>query len=233
MKTKAWITVGAAICVAASSAAFAQERTFRTTAALEGVFQIPNPKATADLVLFPEGFAGHDLVNLALGMPLTTVQSNNVLALEIDCGSTLASLVIFDKTTSSNIVTIASSTQITALTGQDNVSLPGPGHERFVIQMNINNNGGLLGGSLTIAGRMYLDPSNGCPEAVKVDTDRGLDRLFADGFVKNTDDPTVKDVLISGVGHLIGNADVIFPDGSTNTVLFPFGQLTMRRQLLP
>jgi hypothetical protein len=156
-----------------------------------------------------------------------------VLALEINCGSTQASLVIFDRTKSSNIVTIATSTQITALTGQDNPSAPGPNHERFVIQMDVNNNNDLLGGFLTVAGRMYLNPTNGCPRALLVDTDRGSDRLFADAAVKNTDNPAEKDTRISGEAHLIGVADVIFTDGSTNTVLLPFGDLTMRRQLLP
>jgi hypothetical protein len=233
MKMKAWMIVGAAICLAASSAVFAQERTFRTTAALEGVFQIPNPAATTTKVLFTEGFAGHDFVNLALGTALTTVRTNEVLALEINCGSTQASLVIFDRTKLSNIVTLATSTQITALTGQDNPSAPGPNHERFVIQMDVNNNNDLLGGFLTIAGRMYLNPTNGCPRALLVDTDRGSDRLFADAAVKNTDNPAEKDTRISGEAHLIGVADVIFTDGSTNTVLLPFGDLTMRRQLLP
>jgi len=65
-----------------------------------------------------------------------------------------------------------------------------------------------------------------------VDTDRLHDRGFGDAAVKDSDDK-VKDKLIAGEAHLIGVVNVIFQDGSTNTTLIPFGQLTMRRQLLP
>ena len=233
MKTTAWMIVGAVASVALSSAVLAQDRTFRTTASIEGVFQIPNPAATNTAILFTEGFAGHDFVNLALGTALTTVRTNEVLALDIDCASSAASLVIFDRTQKTNILTIATSTQITALTGQDNPSAAGPNHERFVAQMTVGTNNFLVGGSLTVAGRMYLDPATGCPHAVLVDTDRASDKLFGDVAVKNTDDKTEKDKQISGEAHLIGVVNVFFSTGEVAPVLLPIGHLTMRRQLLP
>jgi hypothetical protein len=166
MKTKAWLAVAALVSLALSSAVRAEDRTFRTTAQIEGVFQIPNPAATNTAILFNEGFAGHDFVNLALGTALSTVRTNEVLALEIDCDSTQASLVIYDRTQKTNILAIATSTQLTALTGQDNPSAAGPNHERFVAQMTVGTNNFLVGGSLTVAGRMYLDPATGCPRAI-------------------------------------------------------------------
>jgi hypothetical protein len=168
-----------------------------------------------------------------VGTNLVNVLTNELLALEIDCGSDQASLVVFDTSSNSNVVTIATSTKVTALTGQDNPTAAGPNHERFVIEMTVNTNGFIVGGSLTIAGRVYLDPVTGCPRSVLIDTDRGHDKGFADAAVKDTDLKNEKDKNLTGEAHLIGQVNLIFVDGSTNTVLLPFGQLTMRRQLLP
>jgi len=71
------------------------------------VFRVPNPLATNTEVLAFDTFAGHDLVSLALGQSLLPIPTNQVLALEIDCLSSHASLVVFDKVLSNNIVTIA------------------------------------------------------------------------------------------------------------------------------
>ncbi len=237
MKAKQWIAIGVAASAVAVLTALAlpvATRTFRTTASIGAVFQVPNPIATNTALLAFDTFAGHDLVNLALGEALTTVQTNHVLALEINCDSTFARLVVFDTGLSSNIVDIAGSTNIYALTGQDVPSAPGPNHERFVMRMEVNTNGFLVGGFLTVAGRVYLNPTNGCPRALLVDSDRREDKAFADATLKNLDpDSKVKDKNITGEAHLIGVANVIFEDGSTNVTLLPFGQLTMRRQLLP
>ena len=236
MKAKRWIVIGTVASAAAVLTALAvpaAERTFRTTASVGAVFQAPNPLNTNADVLGFDRFAGHDLVNLALGTALTTVRTNEVLALEIACGSASASLVVFDRTLASNTVIIATSSRVTALTGQDDPSAVGPGHERFVIQMGVHTNNFLIGGFLTVAGRVFLTPSNGCPVAVLRDTDRGEDKGFADAAIKNLDIKTEKDKSLAGEAHLIGVVNVEFANGATNTVLLPFGQLTMRRQLLP
>jgi hypothetical protein len=240
MRTKRWIAVGVVASAAAVLTALATVpsfRTFRTTAAVSAAFQVPNPLATNTALLAKDSFTGHDLVALALGTPLTTILSNQVLALEIDCGSTEASLVVFDRGLSSNIVTIAASTHVDALTSQDDPGSAGPNRERFVIQMGVNTNGFLVGGFLTVAGRVYLDPTNGCPRAVLVDTDRKDDKTFGDATIKDTDeDAKVKDKSIAGQAHLIGVVNAIFLEGQTvvtNTTLLPFGQLTVKRQLLP
>lgn len=234
MKANKWIVAGLIATTAAVLTVWATSpgsRTLRTYASITAVYQTPNPLATNTDVLAFESFAGHDLVNLALGSSLETDQSNNVLALDFDCGSSAASLVVFDKVSSSNIVTIAQSTSLTALTGQDNPSAAGPNHERFVMNMDVKTNGFLIGGSLTIAGRVYLTPSNGCPATVTIDTDKGHDKSCNDASIKDTDDKD-KDKTLSGAAHLIGLVNVIFLDGSTNTVLLPDGQLTMHRILL-
>jgi hypothetical protein len=67
------------------------------------------------------------------------------------------------------------------------------------------------------------DPSNGCPAVVTIDTDKSDDKVCNDsGALKNTDDK-IADKTISGAAHLIGLANVVFLDGSTNTVLLPNG----------
>jgi hypothetical protein len=236
MNAKKWIVAGLIATTAAAMTALASstDETFRATGAVGVAFQIPDPfpPGATNLILFTQTFPDGEFVDLALGTNTTAVLTNEVLAFEIDCGSTTASFVVFDKATSSNVVTIATSSKITALTGQDSEDLAGPNHERFVIDMGINTNGFLVGGSLTVAGRMYLDPTNGCPEVVRVDTDSKDDKLFCDTAIKDTEDK--KDKSISGEAHLIGIANVIDPStGTTNTILLPFGHMTMRRELLP
>jgi hypothetical protein len=191
------------------------------------------PPGATNLILQTVTYPDSEFVALALGTNATAEATNDVLAFEIDCGSTVASLVVFDKATSNDVVTIATSTKITALTAQDSEKLAGPNHERFVIDMDINTNGFLIGGSLTVAGRMYLDPTNGCPEVVRVDTDNKGDKLFCDSAISDTEDK--KDKSISGEAHLIGVANVVNPEdtSTTNTILLPFGHMTFRRELLP
>jgi hypothetical protein len=236
MKAKKWIVAGLiATTVAAMTAlAASTNETFRTTGSVGIAYQFPAqfPPGATNLILQTVTYPDSEFVALALGTNATAEATNDVLAFEIDCGSTVASLVVFDKATSNDVVTIATSTKITALTGQDSENLVGPNHERFVIDMDINTNGFLLGGSLTVAGRMYLDPTNGCPRVVLVDTDSKADKLFGDTAISDTEDK--KDKSISGDAHLIGVANVIDPETlTTNTILLPFGHLTMRRELLP
>ena len=233
MKTKRWIVIGTVASAAAVLTALAvppAPRTFRTTAGVTAVLQVPDPVATNTDLLATIPLAGHDLVSYSLGT--TNVLTNQVLALEINCGSSQADVVVYDKTLHSNVLVIATSSRIDVLTSQDDPTSAGPNRERFVMQMGVNTNGFLIGGYLTVAGRVYLD-TNGCPRAVLVDTDRGLDRSLSDIVVKNLDDKTDKTKLIAGEAHLIGMVNSIVQTGATNVFLLPFGHLTMRQQLLP
>jgi hypothetical protein len=236
MRRKHWIVVGAATLVitaiAAKVWADALTRTFRTTTAVGAVYQSVNPLSPTTPAFGFTSLAGHDLVNMVLGTPLTTPRTNEVLALDLDCAGSQASLVVFDKASSSNIATIATSTSINWVVQQDNPLSAAPNRGRFVTQMDIGSNNFLVDGFLTIAGRVHLDPETGCPQTVLKDIDRKQDKFFADGKVKNTDDVD-KDKHVAGFAHVIGVADVLFEDGSTNSVLLPFGRLNMRRQLAP
>jgi hypothetical protein len=236
MKAKKLMVAGLIATTVAAVTGFAAStnETFRATGSVGIAYQFPAqfPPGATNLILQTVTYPDSEFVALALGTNATAEATNDVLAFEIDCGSTVASLVVFDKATSNDVITVATSTKITALTAQDSESLVGPNHERFVIDMDINTNGFLIGGSLTVAGRMYLDPTNGCPRVAPVDTDNKEDKLFGDTAIKDTEDK--KDKSISGEAHLIGVADVVDPEnGSTNTILLPFGHVTLRRELLP
>src|ERR1041385_2831265 len=105
MKAKFVIGV-AALALAATVWAGVATRTFRTTARIYTVSQ------GTDEITGKPGYnfvrlEGHDLVNLALGTSLDTARTNEVLAMEVDCASTQASLVVFDKVAGSNIAVIA------------------------------------------------------------------------------------------------------------------------------
>jgi hypothetical protein len=234
MKAKRWIVVGAVASAAAVLTVLAVPnvtRTFRTTASVTAVLQIPDPLATSTSLLVTLPLAGHDLVSYSLGT--TNVLTNQVLALEISCGSSQADIVVYDKALQSNILVIATSTRIDALTSQDVPTAAGPNRERFVMQMGVKTNGFLIGGYLTVAGRVYLDPATGCPRALLKDTDKRLDKTFGDIVIKDLDDKTDKDKSIAGEAHLIGMVNAIVETGSTNVFLLPFGHLTIKQQLLP
>ncbi len=234
MKTEACLVIGALILATTAPAGLAQTRTFRTPASLEGVMQ------DTDLAGKPtynfEGFIGRDLVNLALGTALGTSRSNEVLAIEFACDSGSANLVVFDRTGSSNLATIATSTSIDVVQQQDNDSAAFPNRERFVMRMDVatlgTSSNGLAGGFLTVAGRVFLNPTNGCPRALLVDTDRRQDKACGDPTAVKDREDKDRSRRVAGRGHFIGMIDMI-TSAATNTVLVPDGHLSIDRQLAP
>lgn len=230
MNMKRLLVLAAGIALAGS--VYAQEETFRTLAAGTGIYQAEDP-VTLKPVYGVQGIFGHDLVSAVLGVPLATAPTNQVLALQVDCGSTTASLVVFDKVSSNNIATIAVCTNLSVV---QTVALKGiattssPNREHFVGQFAVTPANNLLGGFLTIAGRLQLDPTNGCPRAIRVEVDP-LDHLFMDNDSKNADDPKNDDILRAGVAHAVGAVTLIFDNSTTNQVLLPFEALSIRHQL--
>lgn len=232
MNVKKWMIVGAAITVVGGFAAFAlssPQRVFRTTASMVAVGQGSN-SVSGHLEYDYAFFNGSNLVALALGANPT---SNQVFAMEIDCGSTLATLVVFDKS-NSHITTIATSTSIDTVQ-QQGVKANFVNDERFVARFDVESVGNLAGGFLTVAGRLHLD-TNGCPHTVIIKLDRDSnDSQLADQDVANTEqdgkskDPDLR-TQRAGRAHFIGVLDVI-SGGQTNTVLIPLGRMTFRKQL--
>ncbi len=232
MNLKKWMMVGAAITVVAGFAAFAltnPQRVFRTTASMVAVAQGTN--VLSGHLEYDYAFLnGSNLVALALGADPT---SNQVFAMEIDCGSSLANLVVFNKS-NSNITTIATSTSIDTVR-QRGLRSAFVNDERFVAQFDVEPIGNLAGGFLTVAGRLHLD-SNGCPHTVVIKLDRdSKDSLLTDKDVPDTEqDAKSKDADLrgrrAGQAHFIGVLDVI-SDGHTNTALIPSGRMTFRKQL--
>jgi hypothetical protein len=230
--------LGLASLAAAAIAAYATGsvgfKTFRTTAYFIGITQGTNP-VTGDPQYDRVNLAGHNLVNLAMGRDVTDNRANQVLAMTFACDLSSASLVVYDTHTSNTVATIAVSTTINSVKQQD-TNQKGPNRAHFVAVLQIGQNGnptnGLLGGYFTVAGRLHLNPQTGCPEPVPVFLDRDpLDRLDDDIELASQDDPDPVPLTVrTGLAHLIGVVDLV-ADGSVNTVLVPYGGLSIRREL--
>ena len=238
MKTKKSTIIGVAALAVAAIAAVAAGTvgtvTLRTTGYFLGITQGTNA-VTGHPQYDEVNFAGHNLVNLAMGRALTKNTNNQVMAMTFACDLSSASLVVYDTKASNVIATIASSTTIDSVVHQD-TNQKGPNRAHFVAVLQVGANGnstnGLLGGYLTVAGRVHLNPVTGCPEPVLVSLDRDtLDKSDDDIELPAQDDPdSVPLILRAGLAHAIGVVDLI-TDGSTNTVLVPYAGLSIRRDL--
>ncbi len=238
MSGKRLMATSAAIAAVATASVFAtSSQTYRTTSGMlvvadKSVTNINTLTSHTNVVLRFEYavYDGSNLVALALGGNPT---SNQVFAMDIDCESSVAHLVVFDKS-NSNKTTIATSASIDTLAQQTTKSTI-TNEERFVALFNVNPTNDLLGGFLTVAGRLHLT-TNGCPHSVLVSVDRDPeDSACDDRDVPNTDqDRKSKDVDLReqrlGQAHFIGVLDAVI-DGGTNTVLIPRGHMTFRQEL--
>jgi hypothetical protein len=211
-------------------------KTFRTTGYFIGLTQGTNPvtqKPTYDNA----SFAGHNLVNLAMGRNLTdTNHPHQVMAMTFDCDLSSASLVVYDLATSNALATIAASTFVDSVYQSDPLNQPGPSRAHFVTTLQINPLGnptnGLVNGFFTVAGRVNLNPKTGCPQPVLVVLDRdNLDRVDDDMELPASLDPDVVPLIErTGLAHLIGVVDAE-TDGNAHTILVPYGGLSIRREL--
>ena len=228
INVRKWLLVSAGISAIAIATAFAftnPVRVFRTVVAMLTVQQGTDP-----LQFIYHLRDGADLSTLALG---TTPTSNQVFAMEIDCGSSQADLVVFDKS-DSNITTIAQSDVFTTVKQQaiHKLTAGATNEERFVAHFNVVAQNNLApGGFLTVAGRLHLG-TNGCPTAVLIALDKDPnDAAFDDKDVTDTEqDANTNDVYRAGQAHFIGLLNVI-SSGSTNAWLIPLGHMSFRHLL--
>jgi hypothetical protein len=181
-------------------------------------------------------FAGHNLVNLAMGRDITATNvPSQVLAMTFACDLSSASLVVYDLKTSNSVATIASSSTIDSVVQQD-TNAKGPNRAHFVTVLQVGSNGndtnGLAGGYLTVAGRVNLNPVTGCPLPVVVFLDHdSLDRIDGDIEVPASADRDIWGLqLRTGLAHAVGVVDAI-TDGNTNTILVPHAALSIHREL--
>jgi hypothetical protein len=237
MKTQKRIILGVAGLALAAVAAYASSVsnvTFHTLAYFIGITQGSDP-VTGHPRYENADFAGHNLVNLAMGRSATENETNQVLAMTFSCDLSSAKIIVYDRSTSNAVATIATSTMMDSVLQQDTREV-GPNRAHFVGVFQLGENGnstnGLISGYFTIAGRVNLDPTNGCPMPVRVLLDRDpLDRLDDDMEIPAKDDPDWTPLTLrTGLAHLIGVVDAV-TDGSTNTILIPYGGLSIRREL--
>lgn len=211
-------------------------KTFRTTGYFIGLAQGTNA-VTQKPMYDNVSFAGHNLVNLAMGRRLTdTNHPNQVMAMTFECDLSSASLVVYDLATSNVLATIAASTFVDAVYQQDPLNLAGPNRAHFVTSLQINPLGnptnGLANGFFTVAGRVNLNPKTGCPQPVLVVLDRdSLDKVDDDMELPASLDPDIVPLTLrTGLAHLIGVVDAV-TDGNAHTILVPYGGLSIRREL--
>ncbi|HEY3856540.1 MAG TPA: hypothetical protein VGO67_19315 [Verrucomicrobiae bacterium] len=237
MKTQKKIFLGAATLALAAVAAYAtsvSNVTFHTIAYFIGITQGSDP-VTGHPKYENADFAGHNLVNLAMGRSATEKETNQVLAMTFSCDLSSAKMIVYDRSTSNEVATIATSTTMDSVLQQDNRE-PGPNRAHFVAVFQLGENGnstnGLVSGYFTVAGRVNLDPTNGCPMPVRVLLDRdSLDRQDDDVEIAAKNDPDWTPLTLrTGLAHLIGVVDAV-TDGNTNTILIPYGGLSIRREL--
>jgi hypothetical protein len=238
MNTRSRILLAVASLAVVTVAAYATgvtTKTFRTVGYFIGITQGVDP-VTGHPQYENADFAGHNLVNLAMGRDANSrTAPNQVMAMTFACDLRSASLVVYDENTSNVVATIATSTTFDSVLQQDRGQVA-PNHAHFVavLQLGANGNGtnGVLDGFLTVAGRLNLDPQTGCPEAVRVVLDRDpLDRLDGDTEISANQDPdSVPLTLRAGLAHVIGALDAVV-DGGTNRILVPSGNLSIRRPL--
>jgi hypothetical protein len=205
--------------------------TFRTTAYFDGLTQGTN--ANGDLVYKDASLAGHNLVNLAMGRSVNDTNFPlQVLALTVDCDLSSASLVVYDESISNIVGGIASSSVIDIVKQQDSKKLAGPNRAQFVATLNLFQTGnaanGLLGGYITIAGRINLNPTNSCPQPVVVLGPDPFDNVDVE-LPPNLDLDRALESH-TGLAHATGDI-MIVTGGNTETVLLPEGDLSIRREL--
>jgi hypothetical protein len=229
MNWKKWMVVSMAIGAIATVAVLATQppvKVFRTTAGMIALGQGSN-SISGDPEYNAASLDGSNLCALALG---ENPDSNQVFAMSINCDSTSASLIVWDKSVSNSVATVATSTSFDTIVSQG-LKSHYINNERFVAQFAVASTGKLAGGTLTVTGRLHLG-TNGCPASVltALDVDP-QDAVFCESGVANTDqDGKIKVAERAGRADFIGTLNVV-ESGSTNTWLLPLGHLSFNQVL--
>src|SRR6516164_2403305 len=114
MNGKKYLLIGALGLAAVASvfAIAATSKTFRTTGIFIGVAQ-GHDQVTGNPQFDELTLVGHNLVNLAMARSATdTNVPNQVMAMTINCDLSSASLVVYDRSTSNIVATIAESGKV-------------------------------------------------------------------------------------------------------------------------
>ena len=207
----------------------------RTTAILHGVAQRPLTQIPTIDVILP--LSGANLVNLAMGRAISSTNfQKQVLALTIACDLSTANLVVFDQSLSNTIAVVTTNLSFDFVHSQLSNTGLGSTNElvRFVARLQVQPSGSssnaLLGGVLTVAGRVHRDPVTGCiaPVPVSLDTDKYDATFYVKDVPKQKDRDLAKYTARAGLACVIGVLDVESAY-LTNTVLLPGGNLSIRR----
>jgi hypothetical protein len=210
------------------------DRTF-----MYGIGSAQRPGATELLLDYPPISSGV-LVNLAMGRDVdVTNMPNQVMALTFACDLSSANLIVYDENLSNTVSTIATSVVVYEA---DDFTTNGVRFApygltndlaRFVTLLQVeNSNSGtnaLLGGFLTIAGRLHRNPTSGCPIAVSVTVDKSsYDQTYDLKDVPRSRDPDkVKSTGRIGLANMMGGLEFV-QSGVTNNLMLPLANLAIR-----
>ncbi len=221
MNVKKWIVLGVGSLVVAAASVWGGSSGFLSFGSAAYTIAVSQTSDNGIPRYNFQSWWGSDIVGYALG---TQPTSNQVLALAVNCDSSMGLLVVYD-TITSNITTIAETTSFDTVQ-EANLTTGTTNLERFVAIFDVQPVGNLAGGYLTVAGRLHLD-TNGCATAVLAAQDRDpLDKSMGDEDVVKVTPGSHKGITQrSGQAHFMGVLDVI-SNGQTNTVLVPTGHLT-------
>jgi hypothetical protein len=225
VNTKKWAILGVGSLIVAAASVWGGSSKFLSFGSAAYTVAVSQTTAGGLPQYAYDSWWGIDIVGFALG---TQATSNQVLALAINCDSSVGFLVVYD-TITSNVITIGQTTSFDKV--QDaNPSTGVTNRERFVAIFEIQPVGNLMGGYLTMAGRLHLD-TNGCATTVLLAEDRdSLDKVMGDEDVVKASPGNHKNMPSrSGQAHFMGVLDVL-SNGQTNTVLVPSGHLTFTGQ---
>jgi hypothetical protein len=223
---KKWIVLGMGFLIVAAVSVWGGSSHFLSFGSAAYTIAVSQTSTNGIPQYSYESWWGTDIAGFALGQQPST---NQVLAFAMNCDSSMAILAVYD-TTSSNMTTIAETTSFDVV--QDANAKTGiTNQERFVGVFNIQPVGNLVGGYLTVAGRLHLD-TNGCATTVLASQDHDpLDKAMGDEDIVKVAPGKGKGVTERcGQAHFMGVLDVI-SNGQTNTVLVPTGHLTFATPL--
>ncbi|MGD0650305.1 MAG: hypothetical protein ABSA97_04055 [Verrucomicrobiia bacterium] len=154
------VVLGVGLVVAVESGGGTSD-VFQLHTLIQGVVEFGG--LASNSVIRPVQIRDVDLINLGLGSPLgTPVPPNERLALVNECPSNDMRIIIYDTSTSSNLMTIGYMQTLSAIEGLRRKTLTRNviSDLTFVFAQNVSN--GLAGGSFFVNGNLTTTASNGC-----------------------------------------------------------------------
>jgi hypothetical protein len=173
---------------------------------------------TTNSAIHPVEIREVDLINLGLGMPLTTpVPKNERLALASQCQSSDLRIIIYDTSTSSNLQTIGYLNTFSVIEGQRNnrITRNVVAELTYIFSQNVSN--GLAGGRFFVSGEISAY-TNECLRSFRgqMTGALGTSFFFTNNIVTNIVDVTVTN-LVTNTFYIVQNFTVNVANSKLST----------------